>query len=35
MGHRDPRVTLSAYAKVIEELENESRDSIDAAMVPV
>jgi len=35
MGHRDPRVTLSTYAKVIEELEEESRDSIGTAMVPV
>ena len=35
MGHRGPRVTLSTYAKVIEELEEESRDSIGTAMVPV
>ena len=35
MGHRDPRVTLSTYAKVIEELEEASRDSIGTAMVPV
>jgi len=35
MGHLDPRVTLSTYAKVIEELEEESRDSIGTAMVPV
>ena len=35
MGHRDPRVTVSTYAKVIEELEEESRDSIGNAMVPV
>ena len=34
-GHRDPMVTLSTYAKVIEELEEESRDSIGTAMVPV
>lgn len=35
MGHLDPRVTLNTYAKVIEELEEESRDSIGTAMVPV
>ena len=26
MGHRDPRVTLSTYAKVIEELEKEHQE---------
>ena len=34
MGHRDPRVTLSTYAKVIEELEQEHQDAIGNALVP-
>ena len=34
MGHRDPRITLSTYAKVIEELEKEHQDSIGNALVP-
>ena len=34
MGHRDPRVTLSTYAKVIEELEEEHQESIGNALVP-
>ena len=35
MGHRDPRITLSTYAKVIEELEKEHQDSIGNALVPI
>jgi integrase len=35
MGHRDPRVTLSTYAKVIEELEKEHQDAIRNALVPI
>jgi len=35
MGHRDPRVTLSTYAKVIEELEKEHQDAIGNALVPI
>ena len=34
MGYRDPRVTLSTYAKVIEELEKEHQDAIGNALVP-
>ena len=34
MGHRDPRVTLSTYAKVLAELEEGSRYDIGNAMVP-
>ena len=34
MGHRDPRVALSTYAKVIEELEKEHSDAIGNALVP-
>ena len=34
MGHRDPRVTLSTYAKVIQELEREHHDAIGNALVP-
>ena len=34
MGHRDPRVTFSTYAKVIEELERGSEDAIGNALVP-
>jgi integrase len=34
MGHRDPRVTLSTYAKVIEELEKEQKYDIGNALVP-
>ena len=34
MGHRDPRVTLSTYAKVIQELEKEHQDAIGNALVP-
>ena len=34
MCHRDPRVTLSTYAKVIEELEKEHQDAIGNALVP-
>ena len=34
MGHRDPRITLSTYAKVIEELEKEYQDAIGNALVP-
>ena len=34
MGRRDPRVTLSTYAKVIEELEQEHQDAIGHALVP-
>ena len=33
MGHRDPRVTLSTYAKVIEELEKEQKYDIGNALV--
>ena len=33
MGHRDSRVTLSTYAKVIEELEKEHQDAIGNALV--
>jgi integrase len=33
MGHRDPRVTLSTYAKVIEELEREKQYDIGNALV--
>jgi integrase len=35
MGHRDPRVTLSTYAKVIEELEMKHQDAIGNALVPI
>ena len=35
VGHRDPRVTLSTYAKVIEELEKEHQDAIGNALVPI
>ena len=35
MGHRDPRVTLSTYAKVIEELEKEHQDAIGNALIPI
>ena len=34
MGHRDPRVTLSTYAKVIQELEKEQKYDIGNALVP-
>ena len=34
MGHRDPRVTLSTYAKVIEELEKAQKYDIGNALVP-
>jgi len=34
MGHRDPRITLSTYAKVIEELEKEHQDAIGNALAP-
>ena len=34
MGHRDPRVTLSTYAKVIEELEKEQKYDIGDALMP-
>ena len=35
MGHRDPRVTLSTDAKVIEELEKEQQYDIGNALVPI
>ena len=35
MGHRDPRITLSTYAKVIEELEKEHQDAIGNALIPI
>jgi integrase len=34
MGHRDPRVTLSTYAKVLVELEEGSRYAIGDGLVP-
>lgn len=34
IGHREPRVTLSTYAKVIEEPEKEHQDAIENAIVP-
>ena len=34
MGHRDPKVTLSTYAKVIEELEAEQKFDIGNALIP-
>ena len=33
MGHRDPKVTFSTYAKVIEELEKEQQYDIGNALV--
>ena len=33
MGHRDPKVTLGTYAKVIEELEMKHQDAIGNALV--
>ena len=35
MGHRDPRVTMGTYAKVIEELEMKHQDAIGNALAPI
>jgi len=34
MGHRDPRVTLSTYAKVIQELVKEQKYDTVNAIIP-